>query len=36
MTMQRPNLLVVMLDQLTPGMRGCYGNAAARRATLRA
>jgi choline-sulfatase len=26
----RPNLLVIMYDQLTPGMLGCYGSAAAK------
>ncbi len=26
----QPNILVVMYDQLTPGMLGCYGNASAR------
>ena len=30
MNTHRPNVLVVMVDQLTPGLLGCYGNAAAR------
>ena len=30
MTQRPPNVLVVMVDQLTPRMLGCYGNAAAR------
>ena len=27
---RQPNILVVMYDQLTPGLLGCYGNGAAR------
>ena len=28
MTASRPNVLIVMYDQLTPGALGCYGNPA--------
>ncbi len=34
MTASRPNVLVVMYDQLTPGALGCYGNPATKAPTI--
>ncbi|MFZ9630309.1 MAG: choline-sulfatase [Ilumatobacteraceae bacterium] len=34
MTSSRPNVLVVMYDQLTPGFLGCYGNEVAQSPTI--